>query len=201
MGAAMKRFPLRTSLLALLLCQGLFAADQTTEQKPEEAPKQATEEQIKARLAEHAREKSAKDEGELKAVEPTPAPAAADAPKADEPVTLMPEIKISSSRISELDIEIKKLEKKIAKEKKKIKPTELDKALNGDDAPKALAIFGGKTASQRESVAADRVTFMEAQRDILEAMKHVRTKKEQDQLQKQLNDMKTMQRELDENLH
>jgi hypothetical protein len=127
------------------------------------------------------------------------ASAPAESPEAD-PAMMMPAYTVSSSRISELDIQIKKLDKTIAKLKKKIKPSELDETLNSDDAPKALLIFGGKTAGQRKSVAAERVNFLEAERDILEAMKHVRTKKDEAELMTQLNAFKTMSRQLDETL-
>jgi hypothetical protein len=195
----MKRLPLSTALLALLLCNGLFAAD-NPDAKPAPAqadPRQATPEEIKARLAEHTREKAVTEAQTAAAT-----PAEASAVKAEEDaVTMLPQIHVSSSRITELDIQIKKLDKQIAKAKKHVKPTELDESLNGEKTPKALAIFGGKTAAQRQSVAADRVTFLEAQRDILEAMKHVRTQKDLDQLTEQLNAMKTMSRELDSTLH
>jgi|UniRef100_UPI00404A63BB hypothetical protein len=147
---------------------------------------------------------TAEDKSEAK---PAEAPAADSAAPAEstataevDPVLLMPEYQVSSSRISELDIQIKKLDKTIARAKKKLKPSELDETLNGDDTPKAMLIFGGKTASQRKSVAAERVNLMETERDILEAMKHVRTKKEEEDLKTQLNALKTMRRELDETL-
>lgn len=192
----MKLIPLRTLLLALLLGNGLCAADNPP---PKPQPKQATPEEIMARLAEHAREKAEKDATEA----PAPQPAAAETKAksdAKDAVTVMPQFTVSSSRISELDIEIKKLDKQIERQKKKVKPSELDESLNSDQTPKALLIFGGKTAGQRKSVEADRLTFLEAERDILEAMKHVRTKKEQEQLETQLNAFKTMSRELDETL-
>jgi hypothetical protein len=194
----MKLLPLPTALLALLLCNGLFAADTDAKSTPPEpAPKQATPDEIKARLAEHAHEKAAEA---AKAAEATPAEASAVKSAADS-VTMLPQIHVSSSRISELDIQIKKLDKQITKAKKQVKPSELDESLNGEKTPKLMAIFGGKTAGQRQSVAADRVTFLEAQRDILEAMKHVHTQKDLDQLTDQLNAMKTMSRELDDTLH
>lgn len=192
----MKLTPLRILLLALLLGNGLFAAETATSQTEAKA---ATPEQIKARLAQHAREKAEESHPKSNAVKPVATKPAKDQ-SSDEPAMLMPEYKVNATQISELDIEIKKLEKKIEREKKKLKPSELDEKLNGDKTPKALLIFGGKTAAQRQSVAADRVTFLEAERDILEAMKHVRTKKEHDDLETQLNAFKTMSRELDETL-
>ena len=47
-------------------------------------------------------------------------------------------------------------------------------------------------------MAAERVNLMEAERDILEALKYVRTKKDEDELNTQLHAFQTMQRQLDE---
>ncbi|MFI5358244.1 MAG: hypothetical protein ACHQ4G_13005, partial [Opitutales bacterium] len=169
---------------------------------------------LKERLAEYNKaqvdkEKAAKDKADKDKADKAkagkgpadakaaPAPAA---PVAPGPATVMPEFTVSASRVSELDIEIQKLEKQIEREKKHLKSTKLDDALNGDQTPKVLSIFGGKTTAQRESVAADRVTFLEGERDILEALKHVRTKQDSDQLQAQLDALKTMSRDLDETL-
>ena len=69
---------------------------------------------------------------------------------------------VNSRRISDLDIEIKKLNKKIVRYSKRIKRTDLDKTLNSGDNPKILNIFGGNTANQREAIAYERVSLMEA---------------------------------------
>lgn len=182
---------------SLALCSLLFAACATatlTFAEESAAEKTAREERVKANLAEHSQTK-------VSAAAEEQAPAAETAAEDDaDVVTLMPEITVSGSRVTELDIEIKKLDKVIARERKKIKPTELDSNLNSDNAPAALKIFGGQTAGQRQSVAAERVNLMEAERDILEAMKHVRTKKQEEELKTQLNAFKTMRTQLEENL-
>lgn len=188
------RIPAITTLLLATAC--VLGATEAQETQDEKAEREA---RVKARLAEHAARKA---EGESAAVATEPAPDEKPAATADEKdtgdVSVLPEFTVSSTRISELDVQIKKLNKQIDRAKKKLKPSELDETLNSDDAPKALAIFGGKTSGQRKSVAAERVNLMEAERDILEAMKHVRTKKDEDQLKEQLNAFKTMRRELDE---
>lgn len=186
------RLPIITVVALSLACPlAASASEESTETKAEQ------EARVKANLAEHAERRATKDsakdesrpEGEAKAeINDTDG----------EPTMLLPEFKVSSSRISELDIEIKKLNKDIERAKKKLKPSELDESLNSDDAPKVLAIFGGKTSGQRKSVAAERVNLMETERDILEAMKHVRTKQEENELKEQLNAFKTMRRQLDE---
>ncbi|MFZ9683562.1 MAG: hypothetical protein ACO3DQ_10225 [Cephaloticoccus sp.] len=180
------------TLAALSLACSAFAteADESTETQAERDAR------VKANLAEHAERRANKDAAPAEATPDDEAPA--DTTAADAPAMRLPEITVSSSRITELDIEIKKRNKDIDRAKKKLKPSELDETLNSDNAPKALAIFGGKTAAQRKSVAAERVNLMEAERDILEALKHVRTRKEEAQLKEHLNAFKTMRTQLDE---
>lgn len=186
------RLPILTVVALSLACPlAASTSEESTETKAEQ------EARVKANLAEHAERRASKDTAKDESRPEAATNAAAD--EADtEPTMMMPEFTVSSSRISELDIEIKKLNKEIERAKKKLKPSELDESLNSDDAPKVLAIFGGKTAGQRKSVAAERVNLMETERDILEAMKHVRTQKEEAELKEQLNAFKTMRRQLDE---
>ncbi|MCF7689540.1 MAG: hypothetical protein K9N01_14715 [Cephaloticoccus sp.] len=190
-----------THLVLILAACVSTAVGYAQESAAEKADREA---RVKARLAEHARQKNdqakstgagATEVGDEAATSTGP-----EAKPADEvdPVTMMDRVTITSSRITELDVQIKKLDKEIVRAKKKIKPTELDETLNSDKTPAALLIFGGKTAGQRQSVAAERVNLMEAERDILEAMKHVRTKKEEAELNTQLNAFKTMRLQLDE---
>lgn len=193
---------LRVLLPALILGQGLFASEPPAEaEKPApEAPRQATPEEIKARLAEHAQEKALANLPAGKTTAKQTSSEATATEESDEAVTMMQEITVSSSRISELDLEIKKLDRKIERAKKRVKPSELDSSLNSDKTPKALLIFGGKTAGQRQAAEAERLNLMETERDILEAMKHVRTHQQEQELQKQLNAFRTMQVQLDEEL-
>ena len=107
---------------------------------------------------------------------------------------------VNSRRISDLDIEIKKLNKKIVRYSKRIKRTDMDKTLNSGDNPKILNILGGNTANQREAIAYELVSLMEAERDILEAMKYVQTHQKDKQLKKQLNAIRTMITQLESNL-
>ncbi|MCC6416210.1 MAG: hypothetical protein IT582_09905 [Opitutaceae bacterium] len=173
---------------ALSLACGLHATE--SEETPEaQAEREA---RVKANLTEHAERRAKQDSTKDEPRPETPTVTQ------DDPALLLPEYRVSSSRISELEIEIKKLNRDIERARKKLKPSDLDETLNRDDAPKVLAILGGKTAAQRKSVAAERVNLMEAERDILEAMKHVRTKKEEAELKEQLNAFKTMRRQLDD---
>jgi len=110
-----------------------------------------------------------------------------------EAVQQLPELVISSSRITALDVQIGKLTKKIDRARRRLKKTSsLDESLNTDDLPKLLSILGGYTTGQRKSLARDRLMLMEAERSILEAMKHVRTHREEQELKTQLNTLKSM---------
>ena len=105
-----------------------------------------------------------------------------------------------NSRITELDLQIRKLEKDIAREQKKMKSSDLDQSLNDAKSTRKFSLFGGKSTEQRESVAAERVSLMEAERDILEAMKQNKTPAELALLQKQIDDLRTVRRNLDTEL-
>lgn len=191
----------------LLLALGLTLAGSVLAETAEE--KAAREERVKARLAEHAHRKAtqaaAKAEVDPAVAIPlaptaTPATTPADgtAPKpAPEEVTTLPSMEVRNSRITELDLQIRKLEKDIAREQKKAKSTDLDKGLNDGKAARKFSLFGGKSSEQRESVAAERVSLMEAERDILEVMKQNKTPAELALLQKQIDDLRAVRRNLD----
>ena len=187
----MKR-PLLFILVASLLLPTFALAKTETEDA-------ARDERVKARLAEHTKTK--RDAARAKYVKQE----AKDDDKvaantAEKEVTVIQDFVVNSRRISDLDIEIKKLNKKIVRYSKRIKRTDLDKTLNSGDNPKILNIFGGNTANQREAIAYDRVSLMEAERDILEAMKYVQTHQKDKQLKKQLNAIRTMITQLESNL-
>jgi len=113
--------------------------------------------------------------------------------KKGEAVQQLPELVISSSRITALDVQIRKLTKKIDRSKRQLKKSSsLDESLNTDDLPKLLSILGGYTTGQRKSLARERLMLMEAERSVLEAMKHVRTHREEQELKTQLNTLKSM---------
>jgi len=173
------------------------------------ADRKKLEDAIKARLAEHARKQAtnsmladtpppASTAAKPAAPASAPAPAAADATKPkDEPVTMMPKFEVKKERITELQIQIQEKDKEIAREKKKLKSTDLDKTLNEPKVSNALSIFGGKSTDVTESLASQRVTLLEAERDTLEALTQARTEAEKDDLQKQLAELAIMRRDLD----
>lgn len=175
--------------------------------------KKKLEDAIKARLAEHARKQATGSMLEDSPPPPTtptdpaakpatpattPAPAAADATKPkDEPVTMMPKFEVKKEKITELQIQIQEKDKEIAREKKKLKSTDLDETLNNPKIASNLSILGGKSTEVTESLASQRVTLLEAERDTLEAMTQARTQAEKDDLQKQLDELAVMRRDLD----
>ncbi len=187
-------------LLSLIVASLLFPAAALAEPSNEDAAQEA---RVKARLAEHAeakREAARAKDNEWASEEQTAEEEEITADTADKEVTVIQDFVVNSRRISDLDIEIKKLNKKIARYSKRIKRTDLDKTLNSSDTPKVLNIFGGNTADQREAIAYERVSLMEAERDILEAMKYVQTHKKDKELKKQLNAIRTMITQLESNL-
>jgi len=124
-------------------------------------------------------------------------PAAQAAPARDSEVLTLPTIQVTAGRVKELDRAIKKLDKAISREKKNLKASDLDKALNNATLAKAAAVFGGNSAAYLETVAATRVRYMEAERDLLSDMKEPRTLQDLAILQKELDEIRVMQRELD----
>lgn len=138
----------------------------------------------------------------LAATEPLPsspreAPAPKDQPPAGEPILVLPKVQVTQNRLHEIDVEIAKLDKQIAREKKNVKSTEVDKALNNEKITKVAAIFGGNSAEHLSNVAASRVELMEIERSLLEALKLPTTLAEYEATQKELDQLRTTRRNLD----
>lgn len=150
--------------------------------------------------AEPAAEAPAKPEEESKpAATATPQPApVAEKPATAPKVVTLPKIQVTATRLRELDKMIVKLDKQIAREKKKVRSGELDKALNNPELVKAAAIFGGNSAAYLEQLAARRVLYMETERGLLEDMKVPRTLDELKMIEQELDKIRTMRRELDD---
>ncbi|MDP3071886.1 MAG: hypothetical protein Q8N18_16465 [Opitutaceae bacterium] len=212
----MKVRPLLTALLAASVLCTLPAAEEP------EAPRPSARDLLRARVAEDAKKRKLPPKPAVTTTatpQATPATSAANAPKAEEPTappiptpiaakgpaaketpTVLPKVEVKKERITVLDFEIAKQEEAIARERKNLKTTETDLALNDLKVVKPLAIFGGESAQFRQRVAAERVELMEAEKDILEAMKRARTREEKAGLQKQLDELRTARRELDKTL-
>ena len=136
---------------------------------------------------------------------PPPSPPAVPLPKAEaktakpaEPATMLPAVEVNRSKINEINREIHEEDLAIAREKKNTKSTELDKALN--DPKISIPILGGQSTQYRETVASERVSLMQDEKDILEEMKLAKTKEEKAELQKELDEIKAMRRDLEKNL-
>ncbi|SDR65332.1 hypothetical protein [Opitutus sp. GAS368] len=133
--------------------------------------------------------------------QPKPAePAKADPAltPADQEVLKLPKVEVTSARIKAIDAELKKIDKQIAREKKNIKGTDLDKSLNSDKLAKSAAIFGGNSASHMEAVAATRVALLENEREMLERLKFPRTEEDKALIEKELENIRKTRRELDD---
>lgn len=165
---------------------------------PEEQKK--LEETIRVRLAEHVLKKAGKPATPPATTTTAPAGTATAAtaePAKEDPTMLLPRVEVNQSRITELAIALHEKDLEIAREKKNIKTTALDESLNDTKVAHTLAIFGGSAASDRSRLAEERVSLLEAERDLIEQVYTARTKEERDDLQKQLNELKMMRRELE----
>lgn len=121
-------------------------------------------------------------------------------PKAAEPPTVLPKVEVKKGRITALDQELAKKDEEIAREKKNTRPSEVDKALNDSKIAKPLAIFGGESTQFRQHVSSERVSLMEDEKDLIEAIAHAKTKAEKAELQKQLDALRAERRELEKAL-
>jgi hypothetical protein len=208
-------------LSATVIATGIRAADE-----PEPEQKSHIKDALRAKLAEEAKKKPATPapapasatatqpagtaEKKADKTETPPAPVAAKkeakqdeksaAKTAAQPATVLPKMEVKKGRITVLDQEIAKQEQDIAREKKNLKPTETELALNDMKVAKPASIFGGESAQFRQRVASERVELMEAEKDILEAMKLAKTQAEKDKLQKELDQFRAMRRDLEKSL-
>jgi outer membrane biosynthesis protein TonB len=219
----MKAHPLPTALFIACLTVSLFGEEDTSANS-------TTTEGTRALLREDAKNKAAhaapqpapapvstkSDKPEPTATPapaptptptPTPTPGPASTPKADvaiptkpvaEPATMLPAVEVSRSKINELNRQIHEQDIAIEREKKNTKSTELDKALN--DPKVSIPILGGQTTQYKTTVASERVSLMEEERDILEEMKLAKTKEDKAELQKELDEVRILRRDLEKNL-
>ena len=221
---SMKTFFLWSGVFVIALAARALAAEETPAKPaaPAAAATPATEEMIRARLIEHTKLKanpksaapatsaSAAAEGPIATATPAAAEPTATAPgnKADaaaaaaqaktEPAGVLPKVEVNRPRITVLDHELALQEKEIAHEKKLTKSSELDRALNN---PKvSVSILGGESTKYRTNMASERVSLMESEKDIIEAIAHAKTKEEKAELQKELNEIKALRRDLEKSV-
>jgi hypothetical protein len=186
----------------------------------EDAPKSRIKDVLKARIAEDAKKvevkKPASSPNQTKA--PTSQPPA-EKPETEATVaaksettttqkevvaaekpTVLPKVEVKKSRITVLDQKLAQQEQEIARERKKLKASEVDTALNDAKIARPLSIFGGESTQFRQHVASERVELMEAEKDLIEAIAHAKTKAEKQELQKQLDELKAVRRDLEKSL-
>lgn len=191
---------MKAPLLRLLIAAACMTVSSAV-LKASEAAKASQEERVKARLAERAKAKSASEakqesaKDEMPDSTPTPATKGPDATDAE--VVTLPEMEVRQTRIHSLDIQIRKLNREIAREQKKVKPTDADAALNNAKASRIMSVFGGKSADQRSAMAAERVYLMEQERELLELMKLPMTAAKVTELEQQADALRTVRRNLD----
>ncbi len=111
---------------------------------------------------------------------------------------VLPKLEVTAQRAKEIDRELKRVDKMIAREKKKIKSTDLDKTLNNEKLARAAAIFGGNSAQHLSAVAATHVMLLEQERMVLEAMKRPATLDERKLMQAELDQLRLTRRNLDD---
>ena len=194
-------------LLLLAAVPGLSAAE-------EPAPKSTAKEALRARMAESARTAPAAapkaspvpakppvttPEASAPSVAATPAaPAAAEAP------AVLPQVEVRKGKFSERDYrlaqELNQQEQAIERERRNLKPTETDQALNDAQVSRTLSIFGGNSAAFRQRVAAERVELLEAEKDLIEQIAIAQRPEEKKALQRQLDELRAMRRQLDQSL-
>jgi len=115
-------------------------------------------------------------------------------------VTMMPKVEVKKTRISVLDQQLAQQEELIARERKNLKPSQADLALNDEKIAKPLAVFGGESAQFRKRVASERVELLEVEKDLLQAIAVSKTKAEKAELEKQLAEIRAVRRDLDKTL-
>ncbi|HVZ64301.1 MAG TPA: hypothetical protein VG936_07000 [Lacunisphaera sp.] len=180
----------RLILVACLGASSCLAAD-----KPE-AP--AKSEPAPAKVTAPSKETTtAAKPAPTKEAAPQPEPAKPAAVETSGPVINLPLIVVREERVKQLDKEIAKLEKLIVREKKKVKSTDLDRALNNSKLSSAAAIFGGNSSEHLSAVAASRVSLLEAERDVLEEMKHPGTAENLKYLEDERLQLQEIRRNLD----
>ncbi len=111
---------------------------------------------------------------------------------------VLPKLEVTAQRAKEIDRELKRVDKMIARERKKIKSTDLDKTLNNEKLSRAAALFGGNSAEHLSAVAASRVMLLEQERMVLEAMKRPATIEERKMMAAEIEQLRITRRNLDD---
>ncbi|MFM9091586.1 MAG: hypothetical protein ACKOUK_07600, partial [Verrucomicrobiota bacterium] len=125
------------------------------------------------------------------------------APGTDAPAVL-PQVEVRKGKFSERDYrlaqELNQQDQAIERERRNLKTTETDRALNDSQVSRTLSIFGGNSAAFRQRVASERVELLEAEKDIIEQIAIAQQPEEKKALQRQLDELRAMRRQLDQTL-
>jgi len=210
--------------VALILALPLAAAFAQSTAEPTEPPRSSVRDALRARAAEDAKKTpAAKTSAPAPANRPpttapaSAAPAAASTPAAETPestaaktdgekssTTVLPKMEVRKGKFSERDYklaqELHKQDQEIEREKRNLKISETDAALNNSKVASALSVFGGESAQYRKRVAAERLELLEAEKDIIEQIAIAQKPEEKQLLQKQLDELREMRRQLDKSL-
>jgi hypothetical protein len=118
--------------------------------------------------------------------------------------TVLPKMEVRKGKFSERDYklaqDLHKQDQEIEREKRNLKISETDAALNNSKVSAALSVFGGESAQYRKRVAAERLELLEAEKDIIEQIAIAQKPEEKQLLQKQLDELREMRRQLDKSL-
>jgi hypothetical protein len=184
----------------------------------EPTPKSTAKDALRARMAEGARAmpppapKAATGQPKpaptapadnAAAPSPSPASAAATTPPGEAPAVL-PQVEVRKGKFSERDYrlaqELNQQDQAIERERRNLKSTETDRALNDAQVSRTLSIFGGNSAAFRQKVASERVELLEAEKDLIEQIAIAQQPEEKKALQRQLDELRAMRRQLDQSL-
>ena len=209
----MKALALKIFVLSTCLTLPTRAADETAAVP---AAKPPTEEMIRARQLERTQTKAKKASppspsaatapgSATPPAAPAPTPAATAASDAvntaktrAEPASVLPKVEVNKTRITVLEHQLREQEKEIDRERKNTKSGDMDRMLNN---PKiSIPILGGESTKYRTTVASERISLMESEKDIMEAIAHAKTKAEKAELQKELTEIKALRRDLEKSL-
>lgn len=209
-------------VLALPLAATVVLAQ--TPPEPTEPPRSSVREALRARAAEDAKKApAAKPAASAPANRQPPASTALATPptasaatsesgeattaKTDgekSTTTVLPKMEVRKGKFSERDYQLaqdlQKQDQAIEREKRNLKVSETDAALNNAKVSSALSVFGGESASYRKRVAAERLELLEAEKDIIEQIAIAQKPEEKQLLQKQLDELREMRRQLDKSL-
>lgn len=216
------RLPFAAAVLVLPLLPA-FAADTPPPSDDASASSSHVKDEIKALVAEDAKKApaapapatapTAADASATRASATPAAPAGPAAAPATKPVEgdtpyaadatvdengkplVLPKVDVNRRRFNEIDKLLQKQDEEMAAEAKNTDSSEVDDALNDDDV--SLSIFGGRSTQYRERVAKERVRLMSFEKDLLEAMAHTKDPAEKAELQKYIDEIKGMRRDLE----